>query len=97
MIDFSSGAFSNNYEAIGRHVCDPFGAAVRPADLKIGFFGCAESEVKPKIVRRVKAGLAQHFLGLHLAAVVRGYTRADCAAVRLRPDKLDLGPMCCAA
>src|SRR5438876_5802388 len=89
----NSGAFSNSYEAVCRHVRNSFAAAVRPANIQIHFLGSAEPEVKPQIVGRVKTGLAQDLLRLRFAAIMCRYTSPDCAAVRFRPNQLDLQPV----
>ena len=79
-------AFGYRYQLIGSHRLELLQRPIRPVNIDVRGFRCAEAKMKAKIVRGIIARLAHHRLRLHLPTVMHQHPRADCAAIRRGPE-----------
>src|SRR5580692_8083741 len=93
----NSRSFFDYDDLIALHGLDGFAEAAGPANLEIGGGFGAEAEVQARIVRRVKAGLAEDFLCLYLFSVAHEDAGSDGAAIGLGADEFYFEPVIVAA
>jgi hypothetical protein len=74
-------AFANRDHPVRFHRSNLLHQAVRPPHGQIGGSNGAQTEMEAPVVRKVEAGLGQHFLRLDVIAVAQSHSRADGAAV----------------
>src|SRR5438552_1321301 len=82
-----ASSFFNDNEMIRSDRFELLLQPARPANLNVRSCFRSQSEVQPRIVRRIETRLAHNFLRLFLRAVVKDNPRSDGAAVRFSSNQ----------